>query len=853
MVSLMQRSSFNANSIFNPRRSTSLAANNVDSSDIVLPSIETEKEDSNLWFGHDADEFARLTDAFLARVSKTDVDNYDAAQILVQDYGRLTRKTMAERRKAYEKERAEQLRREWAERTALSTNKPLAVMAEQVYSLRQYEQECDIWSLFGLMLELRMKNLAPQRYAREQTARTSFLTEINRYTPEKELWDRFLVEDDEAREQEAVKKWLEKTADHQDSNIAAIVAELEKRSGSGKGLWSQGWMHTREKIKGEKRLRSWPSGSQSIRPQIRDSAGTEMLVTQLDPDAPSRQNGVLEQPDKYYEKAVWVAIWEMLRRGKSLQDIGEWCEQRREGWRAAVLSGQGPEWRRMCYQASVNCSADYEAAVYGLLGGNIEVAQRVCYTVEDHLFAHYTVVLVRKFHDYVQKCPGRQSEPLPGQMPSDVSRTIQQLRETKTEWSAPLKIVESYILAKNFFDLFVAVGHAVSDLDAMRGDQARTVARLRLPPLSLEPEAKVVGDAHTLRVVVHMLMIIRAVETDWLMGPAEENILAAYVQTLRAADRWDAAPLYAAYISPPRQEIVLGHVLEDIHSTQDQRNFLKLLVKYREPAILVIQQRLEMALQDTKTQTQTPLAILQGTPTGPRIRKNFLPTALDETDTAILETLHWFQLLPAVDWPLAFPSLTTALRKCLLSGRFAICNAIVRDFPFATYSPNPRHKSGDSYHSITLILAAAEALSDWIATDPSSEHTPTSPNGHPHKATHSLTTKMSPLLHIREAGLPFPSSDAVAEGGDILPPLITDLILAYILALSDAGRNGIRGAYEECMDIAVQVAGNEYLTQCFGKLGKMNQLVELFADTAQDMLGKGDGWDYKGRGVGVWG
>ena len=44
----------------------------------------------------------------------------------------------------------------------------------------------------------------------------------------------------------------------------------------------------------------------------------------------------------------------------------------------------------MCYLASQSGSADYEAAVYGILGGSVKAVENVCKTIDDHLYAYYS-------------------------------------------------------------------------------------------------------------------------------------------------------------------------------------------------------------------------------------------------------------------------------------------------------------------------------------------------------------------------------------------------------------------------------------------------------------------------------
>src|SRR5690606_38020910 len=148
------------------------------------------------------------------------------------------------------------------------------------------------------------------------------------------------------------------------------------------------------------------------------------LVTQLDPDAMTRQARKLETQDDFFERAIWLGCFEMLRRGYSMAEIREWCSVRTELWRAASLAPlplantedeDQPDfdprwlvrWRRMCFStARDGGTSDYDRAVYGLLAGEIASVEKVCETWDDLLFAHYNALLRTRFDSYLVKHGG---------------------------------------------------------------------------------------------------------------------------------------------------------------------------------------------------------------------------------------------------------------------------------------------------------------------------------------------------------------------------------------------------------------------------------------------------------------
>jgi len=346
--------------------------------------------------GKEVEVFAETLDRFFDNLP-TAQDQYDAAHDLVLEFKGIAEMAVEDLKTGHEREVRDQLRTEWSEQAHLSAfesaGRANARMAfsgpaaarkrEQVEELRLCQEEADTWELFRIVLETHYNPNTPSQ-DQEKEEKLSRLGNVHRYTPESELYDRFLLEDDLARERQMVKSWLEQTAEHQKSDVQGIVEELEERAGAGKGTWTRGWMHTREKIKAEKRMRTWPQPDSSPLPQIRRTDNSEMLVTSLDPDAPARQERTLEKQDAYIERAFWIACYEMLRRGKSWSEVCDWCEERKEGWRAVVMgktmatsdAASGMAWRKMCFLASRSETVgDYEAAVYGLLGGNVEAVK----------------------------------------------------------------------------------------------------------------------------------------------------------------------------------------------------------------------------------------------------------------------------------------------------------------------------------------------------------------------------------------------------------------------------------------------------------------------------------------------
>ncbi|KAK3114296.1 Nucleoporin nup84 [Teratosphaeriaceae sp. CCFEE 6253] len=881
--------------------------------------------------------FAINFDEFLSDVRKCEdeASKFDAARAIIASFRSVAEDAVSELQRTHQKERTEQLRKEWAQRAQLSTTGNLPSMstasrggivsgmkAEKVDELRQWTQELDIWDLFATTVDFWYN-----RHARKQASEDKLATlqPPHRYTSERELWERFLLENETAKAHLLYREWLEQTADLQGTDLSSIMQELETRSGAGKGLWNRGWLNTRERIKGEKRVRSWPTPSDSVQPQIRTSAGSDMLVTTLDPDAPTRQGRTLEPQDTYFEHAMWITCWEMLRRGKSWTEILEWCEQHNEAFRAAILCPaldssdalSNSAWRRMCYLASESgCSNDYEAAVYGLLGGNLGAVQKVCTTVDDHLFAHYTCSLVRQFDRYLQAYhPNRVSHRPAGvddgledeeKAQAVISQFIKQLRNDKgthDEAVSPLKIIESYLLANDAETLASMVGTAISDLDSLRGGSEETIVRTRHPPPipQFPAEKSIVTDDRALRIVTHIYLVLTAIDTNPQPSEsiaAEENLLVAYIQSLRMAGKRDFVPCYASRLHGARAIVTMSRTLLDVSQVKEQQQMLSLMEAFDiEPVeVLTELQRWTTAARASQGETaETPLRILEDCEVtqlhpGRRIINGFLEQRLSDDDMATVQTLSWFQLLPG-HWQLTFASLAASLRTCLLTGRLACAVEIVHEFPCEVIahqksysvlgrsanvmdkSLTPADQNSDearqwevlrqqarTYCDLEHLVHAIEALAHWVEHERPCTDPPKPGNAVPpamRRAKIALTESMAPLL----AGVLMHAKDE--EEKDLLDQIrrmyLPEVLIAYNTALYTAGPTISRDSYIESMDLSVAIASSEAngLAETFVQAGRMRELVKGFAQASKMMLvmkanGRARKPDKKGKDLGIW-
>ncbi|KAI9839907.1 MAG: hypothetical protein M1819_000099 [Sarea resinae] len=621
-----------------------------------------------------------------------------------------------------------------------------------VRDLEYWRLETQTWELLKSVLMFQYPR--PNHDASKAKADSlSSIGHVNKYSSEGKIWKRFLAEDDLARERQTILKWLRSTAESSGKDVDIITEELETGGPRGKSLWRTGWLYTKEAIKAQKRLRSWPQAldpdSPGLQSTLRNSDNTEGLVTQLDPDAVNRQGLALEKQDQYFERATWLVCWEMIKRGKSWNQIHEWCQDRVDGWRIASIGGAEPTWdssleddygedpshhssslpsnasssntstsralwRRMCFAAARSGHiAEHESAVYGFLGGDVQTVERVCQSWDEFLFAHYNSLLLSQFDHYLRSnYPDRLSTVVAHKFgvfdsvqyhgePDLVSRRlVDRLKSheiTSAEAQQPIKLIQSEIIAKTFKDFLYRQGIALSKI-------ANAEAKSKIIPSAdgIELEDSVTAyispsDYDALRVITHMLLIFQDlgmdIGQDWSQA-AIENILVAYIDFLRLAGKSEMIPLYASRLSQERSTMVLGRVLIDITDPRERNQQISLMAELGIDVTAVLTMQLEFISQDRKLnepEHQKPVTIEfletaeDPNQIGKQVKEGFMREQLSVEEDLLVRAFEWFILLDG-HWVETFAFGAKLYKSFLRSGRLAAAKQLSMRMPYSAIS-----------------------------------------------------------------------------------------------------------------------------------------------------------------------
>ncbi|KAH8640195.1 hypothetical protein IG631_03136 [Alternaria alternata] len=520
-----------------------------------------------------------------------------------------------------------------------------------VRELREWQAELATWKLLKLVIEHYNPEPGTDVAAEKQT-RLEQVGGNARYCKNSEIWDRFLLEDDQAKEKALVLRWLEQTARDSDSDVKAIITGLEEHSGKGAHTWTSGWLETKTKIKQAKRMDDTDQPLKPINSNLKTSDRTANLVTQLDPDAPSRQKRALERSDEYYERSLWMVAYEMMRRGLPWKTIVDWCYERNESWRGVSIGAAyeghpegGPNvagptvgylFRRMSFYAARGARIPYEGAVYGLLSGDLKQVQAVCKSWDDHLHAHYNALLLSRFDSYLQKnYPSRVTESLTQKFlfqdavanigdwensPEKVIEILKQQKSTASQAVSPIKLIQSALIARDTDDLMLKVGVALADIfdkddrphsliihpDSLEEDRSPIPAGDHRTFRAEQHYQTLAKDPHAFRILVHVFIVLRNglhtlfedTHQDKIFL-AMDNVITAYIEFLRLTKRFDTIPLYAAQLIPERAAYSLARVLPDIKNSSEQRHSVALMESYRIDVVQVISQSFTFASRDS--------------------------------------------------------------------------------------------------------------------------------------------------------------------------------------------------------------------------------------------------------------
>ncbi|POS85399.1 hypothetical protein EPUL_001842 [Erysiphe pulchra] len=587
-----------------------------DEDDVLHPLRETVDR-----VGTEVEQFAQILDSFNPQKITERSEKIEMMFELIGKFHNVALKTVDRLREKHASERRKLEGRKWRKKMrGLKITKENDLEAQNldeldskghgsrttINDLDHWEQEAQTWDL--------LKRLAIVRFGTK--LKNHKLTHF--YVSKKELYDHFLETEELALERKTVLQWLKDTAEESGEDIDVLVEDLQQNAERG-DIIAHGWLHTKAAIKDHKRRTSSTYALDPKAPNVEkvllNSARTEPLSTQLDPDAPYRQGRRLAAQDQYFERAIWLGCYELLRRGNSPQKISEWCTERTEVWRAVSMSGVSFEdleedsnfaspdamirWRKICLSLAHTCgNAEYEKAVYGILGGDIPSVEPICKSWDDFMFVHYNSLLRTQFDKYLRNIQFEltASDPLFSQKSFDSSQKFSESQDSRSrlianlmanpkiskESTKPMKVLQGVLIADQFSHFIFQQGIVLSQI-ANSKEVSRIIppSKHRLEDVDLIKYVTL-DDHDSLRVLTHVLLIFMGLGLD--LGDVYretevQNVMVAYISFLKLAAKEELIPLYCSQLSGNRRYSILSRNLIDITDEDQQIVQLKLMRK----------------------------------------------------------------------------------------------------------------------------------------------------------------------------------------------------------------------------------------------------------------------------------
>lgn len=628
--------------------------------------------------------FAEKLDRFKQKGNKADdFGRFQAAYQLVKSYQTFTQDAIQDISKQSTLKRAKM---GWS----ANRNETMPHDPKTEEELQRLQLEANTWQL--LLNLISIDN--PAGNAANKEAQDTAFQKLHRYSSDREVWEQFINADYYARECVIVMKWLEHTVKIQPQDIDSLIADLERQAERGQGLWAHGWLYTKESIKGQKRLRAWPQPLEPEDPGIQISLLTSdksgRLITQLDPDAITRQKHLLQKQDQFHERATWMTCWKMLRQGDSWTKVREWAQERMEHWRAVSLcgasvdagshSGKTPvddgttrmmnsrshgSWKDACSALAHNPnSEDFERAVYALLCGETEVAYGVCQNYDDYLYVYFNSVVLKRYQGFCTQfqrqlthSPSSPVSFVPEPVGySDAGKFLQAIRGNErvgAEARNPYRTIQAVILGRGYDSFFYRLATAVSHVAATKSESESIVPDLSPAPVD-ESLVITAQDEDALRIATHLYLVANSIDyvrsDTQFFETASVNVI-GYISNLEESGLFDVVPLYVSLLPTHLAHSVLGQILIEIIDPRERKQQVRLMEKHNIDIEAVLDDQWQWvsasvsAVEHSTTVKRYPKVLRRsdGTPQLVPVRRDLIGTFITSDDEQMIRSLEWLR------------------------------------------------------------------------------------------------------------------------------------------------------------------------------------------------------------------
>ncbi|KAJ2159003.1 Nucleoporin nup84 [Coemansia sp. RSA 552] len=439
-------------------------------------------------------------------------------------------------------------RHQWDELSGVSAFDADAVRRKSEAKL--WKAESSTWDLMDRLYTLRQQTHTSSPSADMELGQTSVTA--TDFTAVQEVMDA----DNTLAEYVEIRRWLEETA--------PAFQPVETRKGY--------LFYTRRSIR-----------DRGLRPGSASSGSSDQTVTEIDPDATSRQQKELAPEDAEYEAGLLRTLYEYVRRGRAGNAM-DLCAESDEPWRAASLKGglfwrdprlepdtdmpvdgEGADdvrpvftagninralWKHSCAALAHDESNDlYERALYAALSGRLDEVLLVSETWEDFVWAHVNTMIEDRIDRGI----------------SDTGSAYVAAQTTSFD-----HVRSKFPVANDMRSVFDAI--SAHDSAALRSESSQPFRRLQAALATdafpeyisafardLRSKKPYEEDDTLLRVVVHAALYLRQLGVS-LPQDAVDAALESYIECLAKSHR-DLVAVYVSHLPVPKQTAAYAQFL----------------------------------------------------------------------------------------------------------------------------------------------------------------------------------------------------------------------------------------------------------------------------------------------------
>ncbi|XP_067027190.1 nuclear pore complex protein Nup107-like [Acropora muricata] len=417
-------------------------------------------------------------------------------------------------------------------------------------------QESYTWRLIGSLYSDRLQNGTSD----EEVVLPEF---VGKHWSEKTIVEKLYELEASTRQSQIVIDWLEKNAE----DWLEIFLEAETVEYFSESVYWENTLHALKQGGGNLGRR---------RP----------LVTEMDPDAPGRQNRPLHDLDQEDETRLLRHMFTFIRAGK-LKEAQDLCERSNQYWRAASLEGwklwhdpnmngglentalaatEGNEnrdlWKKCCWGLCEKSNYSiYEKAIYAALCGNLSKLLPVCRSWEDYLWAFFKVMVDVRVEQVI-RLHARAGNPLENLPPEFWDQNLNPEKIFEEIGACPVESVRRH---SNDF-------HHVIQRHIILNDTNGLIEKMYS---WLQKEEKPMPQI--VRFMAHLVLFLKSAGIESETDPDHcVAILKAYVQVLIDEKQIDLVATYTATLPPEIQTRTYAYFLEGIDDTKQRQKCLDL-------------------------------------------------------------------------------------------------------------------------------------------------------------------------------------------------------------------------------------------------------------------------------------